>query len=76
MVEQRAGLPVGAKLKEVATRDIVYQNCTLLHSDAIAIVFEVNRTLSDAGGNVEVVTSQLLVPWANIKHVVLMEEMA
>jgi hypothetical protein len=73
-MEQKAGLPVGAKLKEVATRDIVYQNCTLLHSDAIGLVFEVHRTLSDAGGNIEVVVSQLLVPWVNIKHVVLMEE--
>ena len=74
MAEVKSGLPVGAKLKEVATRDIVYQNCTLLHSDAICLVFEVSRTVSDAGGNVEVVTSQLLVPWYNIKHVVLMEE--
>jgi hypothetical protein len=75
-MERTSGLPVGAKLKEVATRDIVYQNCTLLHSDPTGLVFEVARTLSDAGGNVEVVTSQLLVPWSNIKHVVLMEELA
>jgi hypothetical protein len=74
-MEQTSGLPVGAKLKEVATRDIVYQNCTLLHSDPIGLMFEVPRTLSDAGGNVEVVISQLLVPWSNIKHVVLMEEL-
>jgi hypothetical protein len=71
---EKSGLPVGAKLKEVATRDIVYHNCTLLHSDAVCLVFEVQRTLSDAGGNVEVAVSQMLVPWTNIKHVVLMEE--
>jgi hypothetical protein len=59
----------------VATHDIVYQNCTLLHSDAIGLVFEVHRTVSDAGGNVEVAVSQMLVPWSNIKHVVLMEEL-
>jgi hypothetical protein len=69
-------LAVGIKMKEVATRDIVYQNCTLLHSDAVAIVFEVERTLSDAGGNVESAVTQLLIPWANIKHIVLMEEQA
>jgi hypothetical protein len=73
MVEKPA-LTVGVRIKEVATRDIVYQNCTLLHSDAIGLVFEVQRTLSDAGGNVEVAVSQMLVPWSNIKHVVLVEE--
>jgi hypothetical protein len=72
---EKAGLPVGVRMKEVATRDIVYQNCTLLHSDAIGLVFEVQRTLSDAGGNVEVAVSQMLIPWSNIKHVVLMEEL-
>jgi hypothetical protein len=74
MAEQRSGLPVGAKLKEVATRDIVYRDCTLLHADAVGLAFEVQRTRSDDGGNVELVTSQMLIPWFNIKHVVLMEQ--
>jgi hypothetical protein len=72
----QSSLAVGIKMKEVATRDIVYQNCTLLHSDAICIVFEVQRTLADAGGDVEVAVTQLLVPWSNIKHIVLMEGQA
>jgi len=67
-------LAVGVKLKEVATRDVVYRNCIVLHSDAIGLVFEVERTVSDAGGDVENVVSQLLVPWANINHVLLVEE--
>jgi hypothetical protein len=71
---QQGSLAVGVKLKEVATRTITYQNCTVLHSDAIGLVFEVQRTVSDAGGDVETVVSQLLVPWVSINHVLLMEE--
>ena len=70
----QTGFSVGVRLKEVATQGIVYQNCTVLHSDNIGLVFEVQRTLSDEGGNVELVVSQMLVPWTNIKHLVLMEE--
>jgi hypothetical protein len=68
------GLGVGVKLKEVATRTITYTNCTVLHSDAIGLVFEVARTVSDEGGNVENVVSQVLVPWSNVNHVIVMEE--
>jgi hypothetical protein len=71
-----SGLQVGIKIKEVATRDIVYHNCTLLHSDGTYLAFEVQRTVSDDGGNVELMVSQMLVPWSNIKHVVLVEETA
>ena len=71
---QSGTLAVGVKLREVATRSITYQNCTVLHSDDIGLVFEVHRTVSDAGGDVEAVVSQILVPWASINHVVLMEE--
>ena len=67
------GLSVGVKLKEVATRDTVYENCTVLHSDSIGLVFEVQRTLSE-GGTIENVVSQVLIPWANIHHVLLVEE--
>jgi hypothetical protein len=67
------GLMVGVKLKEIATRDTVYTQCTVLHSDAIGLVFEVERTVAE-GGNVERVVSQVLVPWPNINRVVLMEE--
>lgn len=72
---QQGSLGVGVKLKEVATaRGIVYQGCTVLHSDAIGLVIEVERTVSDEGGNVDNVVSQILIPWANVNHVVLLEE--
>lgn len=67
------GLAVGVRLKEVATRDTVYQSCTVLHSDSIGLVFEVQRTVAE-GGNVETVVSQVLVPWTNVNYVLLMEE--
>lgn len=70
---QQTGLTVGLKMKEVATRDTVYTNCTVLHSDSIGLVFEVNRTVSE-GGTIENVVSQILVPWVNIHHVIVMEE--
>ncbi len=70
---EKTGLAVGVKMKEVATRDTVYVNCTVLHSDSIGLVFEVQRTIAE-GGNVENVVSQVLVPWVNIHHVLLMEE--
>jgi hypothetical protein len=67
------GLAVGVRLKEVATRDTVYQSCTVLHSDTIGLVFEVQRTVAE-GGNVETVVSQVMVPWTNVNYVLLMEE--
>jgi hypothetical protein len=70
---QQTGISVGVKLKQVATRDTVYENCTVLHSDAIGLVFEVERTVSE-GGQIENVVSQVLIPWANIHHVLLVEE--
>jgi hypothetical protein len=45
----------------------------VLHSDAIGLVIEVERTVAE-GGNVETVVSQVLVPWGQIHYVVLMEE--
>jgi hypothetical protein len=70
----QTGLTVGVRLKEIATRDVVYVNCTVLHSDGVGLVFEVQRTIADEGGDVELAVSQMLIPWVNIKHVVLMEE--
>ena len=67
------GLTVGVRLKEIVTSDNVYQNCAVLHSDAVGLVFEVQRTVSE-GGTIENVVAQVLVPWVNIKHVLLMEE--
>jgi hypothetical protein len=69
----QTGLTVGVKIKEIVTRDNVYQNCSVLHSDQIGLVFEVERTVAE-GGTIENVVSQVLVPWVNIKHVLLLEE--
>ena len=66
-------LAVGVKLKEIGTKDTVYTNCAVLHSDAIGLVFEVQRTVSE-GGTIETVASQYLVPWVNINYVLVMEE--
>ncbi|HJS58819.1 MAG TPA: hypothetical protein VKA01_12010 [Vicinamibacteria bacterium] len=67
------GLGVGAKLKEVVTKSNNYQNCTVLFSDAIGVVFEVERTIAE-GGTIETVVSQVMVPWVNINHILLVEE--
>jgi hypothetical protein len=67
------GLTVGVKIKEIATSKSVWENCTVLHSDTIGLVFEVERTVSN-GDTIENVVSQVLVPWVNIQHVLLMEE--
>src|SRR4029078_3420661 len=67
------GLMVGVKIKEIATRDHSYTNCTVLHSDAIGLVFEVHRNVTE-GGNVESVVSPIFVPWVNITCVLLVEE--
>ncbi len=66
-------LLVGVKLKEIVTSSNVFQNCAVLHSDAIGLTFEVQRTVSE-GGTIETVVSQVMVPWANVLQVVLMEE--
>lgn len=68
-----SGLGVGVKVRELATRDAVYTQCTMLHSDSIGVVFEVHRTVSE-GGTVEDVVSQIMVPWSNVKHILLLEE--
>ncbi len=67
------GLGVGTHLKEVATRDAVYHNCSVVRSDLVGLVFEVQRTVNDSG-EVENVVSHILVPWPNVNYVVLMEE--
>lgn len=67
------GLAVGVRLREVATAHTHYQNCSVLHSDSVGLVIEVERTVAE-GGNVETVVSQVLVPWGQIHYVVVMEE--
>jgi hypothetical protein len=72
-MNERSSLMVGVKLKEVATPQVVYQDCTVLHADSVGLVFEVERTVSE-GGTIETATTQILIPWHNILHVVVMEQ--
>ena len=68
------GLGMGTHLKEVATQDVIYRNCSVIRSDSVGLLFEVQRTITDAGGDVEHVHSQLFIPWASITYVLLAEE--
>jgi hypothetical protein len=69
-----ATLTAGVQLKEVVTRDgATYSDCSVLHADAVGLVFEVHRIISE-GGTVENVVSQVLLPWTNVRHVIVMEE--
>ena len=68
-----SALIAGARLKEVVTRDVHYQDCRVVHADAVGLLFETERTVSE-GGNVETVMSQVLIPWAQIQYVIVMEE--
>ena len=67
------GLPAGTALKEIAIRDHVWHNCSVVRSDLVGIVFEVQRTVME-GGDVENVVSHIFVPWSNVNHIVLREE--
>ncbi len=67
------GLAAGTPLKEIAIRDHVWHNCSVVHSDLVGIVFRVQRTVTE-GGDVENVVSQIFVPWSNVNHIVLRED--
>jgi hypothetical protein len=73
MTTDKGALMVGVRLKEIGCAHTVYQDCRVLHSDAIGLAFEVERTVSE-GGNVETVVSQVLLPWTSINYVLLVEE--
>lgn len=68
-----AGLAPGTTVKEIATRDALFTSPTVLESDPIGIVFEVRRIVTE-GGDVQEVTSRIMVPWSNVRHIVLLEE--
>jgi hypothetical protein len=70
---QPSGLKVGVKVREIATSDATYRDVSILHSDSVGLVFEVHRTVAE-GGNIENVVSQMLVPWANVRYVLVLEE--
>ena len=63
-------LAVGVRVKEIGTKDTVYTNCAVLHSDTVGLVFEVQRTVSE-GGTIENMVSQYLVPWVSPVSVAL-----
>jgi hypothetical protein len=69
----KGAFAVGVRLKEIGCPHAVYQDCRVLHSDLVGMVFEVERTVSE-GGNVETVVSQVLLPWTSINYVLLVEE--
>ena len=68
------GLVPGLVLKEVATTGTVWKHCTIVRSETVGLVFHVDRTVSDEGGDVENVRSTVLVPWTSVSHVVVSEE--
>jgi hypothetical protein len=63
----------GTVVKEVATSEVVYQNCTVVRWDTVGLAFATQRTVTE-GGDVETVVSQVFVPWTNIQHVVIKED--
>ena len=68
------GLVPGTVLHEVATQASLWKECTVVQSEAVGLVFEVERAVTDAGGDVETVKSTVLVPWTSVNHVVVAEE--
>jgi hypothetical protein len=66
-------LAAGATVKEIATRDATFTDARVLQTDTVGLLFEVRRTVSE-GGNVEEAVSRIMVPWPNVRHVVLLEE--
>jgi len=72
-MSENSTLMVGVRLKEVATTQVVYTDCHVLHADPMGLAFEVERTVAE-GGNIETVTTQMLIPWHNILHIIVMEQ--
>jgi hypothetical protein len=68
------GLVPGAILHEVVTSALTWKSCKVVRSEVVGLVFQVERAVSDAGGDVENVRSTVLVPWTSIVHVVVDEE--
>ena len=51
-----------------------WDNCRVLHSDAVGIAFEVERAVADSGGTIETAVSQVFLPWSSVKHIIVMEQ--
>jgi hypothetical protein len=73
MSEWRGLLP-GTVIREVATSGTVWKECTVVRSEVVGLVFQVDRAVQDAGGDVENVRSTVLVPWTSVTHVVVSED--
>jgi hypothetical protein len=68
-----AALGVGVVLKQIVAVSGAWDNCRVLHSDAVGIAFEVERTISESG-SIETAVSQVFVPWSSVKHIIVMEQ--
>ncbi|MEO5762309.1 MAG: hypothetical protein ABIR28_08360 [Vicinamibacteria bacterium] len=68
-----AVLGVGVVLKQIVASSASWDNCRVLHSDAVGIAFEVERTISETGV-IETAVSQVFLPWSSVKHVLVMEQ--
>ena len=68
------GLVPSTVLREVATIGSAWKHCTVVQSEAVGLVFQVERAVTDEGGDVETVRSTVLVPWTSVSHVVVSEE--
>ena len=69
-----AALGVGVVLKQISAISATWENCRVLHSDAVGIAFEVERAVADSGGTIETAISQVFLPWTSVKHIVGMEQ--
>ena len=68
-----AGLGVGVVLKQIVAGSSTWENCRVLHSDAIGVAFEIERTITEAG-TIETAVTQVFLPWSSIKHIIMMEQ--
>jgi hypothetical protein len=73
-VSEWRGLQPGTVIREVATSGLVWKDCTVVRAEATGLVFQVERAVTDEGGDVENVRSTVLVPWTSVSHVVVGEE--
>jgi hypothetical protein len=69
-----SGLVPGLVLREVSTGGTTWTNCTVVRSEAVGLVFQVDRAVTDEGGDVDNVRSTVLVPWTSVSHVIVSEE--
>ena len=69
-----AALEVGVVVKQIVAVSATWDNCRVLHADAVGVAFEVVRAVADSGGTVETASSQVFLPWTSVKHIIVMEQ--